>query len=209
MRNNIRNLIFDWGNVLIDVTMTDFKEACQEAGIKFTDEEVNSTHKAVFFLDFELGKITEKDFRNEIRKRSVSPLKDNEIDLIWNRMLGSIPEKKLNFLFKIKNQYKLYLLSNTNSIHWNTFSKSFFKYKDYNLLDSFSGFYLSYQQQCAKPDPGIFEKAIRESKIDINETLFIDDSKKNCETAQTLGMKVLNYLPTDDLESRIMEEIEK
>lgn len=50
MRNNIRNLIFDWGNVLIDVTMTDFKEACQEAGIKFTDEEVNSTHKAVFFL---------------------------------------------------------------------------------------------------------------------------------------------------------------
>ncbi|WP_289090630.1 hypothetical protein [uncultured Bacteroides sp.] len=122
MRNNIRNLIFDLGNVLIDVTMTDFKEACQEAGIKFTDEEVNSTHKAGFFLDFELGKITEKDFRNEIRKRSVSPLKDNEIDLIWNRMLDSIPEKKLNFLFKIKNQYKLYLLSNTNSIHWNTFS---------------------------------------------------------------------------------------
>lgn len=209
MRNNIRNLIFDWGNVLIDVTMTNFKEACQEAGIKFTDEEVNSTHKAGFFLDFELGKITEKDFRNEIRKRSVSPLKDNEIDLIWNRMLGSIPEMKLNFLFKIKNQYKLYLLSNTNSIHWNTFSKTSFKYKDYNLLDSFSGFYLSYQQQCAKPDPVIFEKAIRESKIDINETLFIDDSKKNCETAQALGMKVLNYLPTDDLESRIMEEIEK
>ena len=118
--NDMQN--FDVTFDLTDYANTTASDAIKSRGIKFTDEEVNSTHKAGFFLDFELGKITEKDFRNEIRKRSVSPLKDNEIDLIWNRMLDSIPEKKLNFLFKIKNQYKLYLLSNTNSIHWNTFS---------------------------------------------------------------------------------------
>ena len=58
MQNEIKNIIFDWGNVIIDVSMNNFTEACQMAGIKFTDEEVNSTHKAGFFLAFEIGQMS-------------------------------------------------------------------------------------------------------------------------------------------------------
>lgn len=74
MQNEIKNIIFDWGNVIIDVSMNNFTEACQMAGIKFTDEEVNSTHKAGFFLAFEIGEISEDEFRNEIRKRATTSL---------------------------------------------------------------------------------------------------------------------------------------
>lgn len=47
--NKIKNIIFDWGNVLIDVRPENFIEECKKVGVKFTNREVNSTHKAGFF----------------------------------------------------------------------------------------------------------------------------------------------------------------
>lgn len=47
--NKIKNIIFDWGNVLIDVRPENFIEECKKVGVKLTNREVNSTHKAGFF----------------------------------------------------------------------------------------------------------------------------------------------------------------
>lgn len=209
MQNEIKNIIFDWGNVIIDVSMNNFTEACQMAGIKFTDEEVNSTHKAGFFLAFEIGEISEDEFRNEIRKRATTSLTDIEIDTIWNKILGQTPKEKLELLYSLSNQYDLYLLSNTNAIHWNAFSKNSFICNGTNMINSFKGIYLSYQLHCAKPSSEIFRKTIEIAKINACETLFIDDSSKNCETAQALGMRVHNYIPGSDLKNSILGEIEK
>ncbi|OUN80977.1 hypothetical protein B5G04_06915 [Bacteroides sp. An51A] len=52
-----------------------------------------------------------------------------EVDSVWNGMLGRIPVEKLQLLYMLKDTYNLYLLSNTNSIHWNTFSKKSFDYR--------------------------------------------------------------------------------
>lgn len=77
------------------------------------------------------------------------------------------------------------------------------------MINSFKGIYLSYQLHCAKPSPEIFRKTIEIAKINACETLFIDDSSKNCETAQALGMRVHNYIPGSDLKNSILGEIEK
>ena len=58
--NKIKNIIFDWGNVLIDVRPENFIEECKKVGVKFTNREVNSTHKAGFFLEHEMGVISDK-----------------------------------------------------------------------------------------------------------------------------------------------------
>ena len=61
----IKNLIFDWGNVLIDVSMERFAKSCEDYGIRFTEDEVNSTHKAGFFLEYEKGNLSDGEFRDE------------------------------------------------------------------------------------------------------------------------------------------------
>lgn len=199
MRNNIKNVIFDWGNVLIDVSMECFTKACKENGIVFTEEEVNSTHKAGFFLEYEKGNISDQTFRDEIRSRAAIKLSNEKIDSIWNTMLGAIPPEKLQLLHVLRNHYNLYLLSNTNSIHWNYFSKKCFNYNGLNVNDFFKGIYLSYMLHTAKPDKTIFQIAMKDANLNIDETLFIDDSIINCETAKNLGIMTLNYKPGENL----------
>lgn len=205
----IKNLIFDWGNVLIDVSMERFAKSCKDFGIRFTDDEVNSTHKGGFFLEYEKGNISNGKFRDEIRARAAIILSDEEIDSIWNKMLGEIPIEKLQFLYMLKDRYDLYLLSNTNSIHWNTFSKKCFDYRGLKAGDFFKGIYLSYQLHTAKPESAIFCKAVEDAGINVSETLFIDDSVSNCMTAQSLGMNVLHYKPDNDLANCILKELEQ
>ena len=130
----IKNIIFDWGNVLIDVTMERFNESCKEAGIVFTEKEVNSTHKDGFFLEYEKGIISDVEFRKELNLRAKANISDEKIDYIWNTMLGSVPLEKLELLNSLKEKFDLYLLSNTNSIHWNTYSKKVFLTKVLMLM---------------------------------------------------------------------------
>lgn len=197
--SKIKNIIFDWGNVLIDVTMERFNESCKEAGIVFTEKEVNSTHKDGFFLEYEKGIISDVEFRKELNLRAKANISDEKIDYIWNTMLGSVPLKKLELLNSLKEKFDLYLLSNTNSIHWNTYSKKVFSYKGLNVNDFFKKVYLSYELHVLKPDTSIFEKAVVDAGINIDETLYIDDSLINCEAAKSLGMKVIHYIPGTDL----------
>lgn len=205
----IKNLIFDWGNVLIDVSMERFTKSCKDFGIRLTDDEVNSTHKGGFFGEYEKGNISDDNFRDEIRARTAIILSDEEIDSIWNRMLGEIPIDKLQFLYMLKDKYDLYLLSNTNSIHWNTFSKRCFDYRGLKVGDFFKGIYLSYRLHTAKPESAIFCKAVEDAGINVSETLFIDDSISNCVIAKYLGMSVLRYDPNNDLTSCILKELEQ
>ncbi|MBM6657213.1 MULTISPECIES: HAD family hydrolase [Bacteroides] len=205
----IKNLIFDWGNVLIDVSVERFAKSCKAFGIQFADDEVGSAHKAGFFLEYEKGNLSDCEFRNEIRARASVILSDEEVDSVWNGMLGRIPVEKLQLLYMLKDTYNLYLLSNTNSIHWNTFSKKSFDYRGLNADDFFKGIYLSYKLHTAKPDSVIFHKAVEDAGIDVRETLFIDDSFANCMTARSLGMSVLHYKPGDNLESCILKELEQ
>ena len=103
---------------------------------------------------------------------------DEEIDFIWNSMLGKVPLYKLELLVSLKRKYNLYLLSNTNSIHWNRYSGTVFSYNGLNVNDIFDGVYLSYMLHSSKPDERIFKMVIEDSGIDVNETLFVDDSLK-------------------------------
>lgn len=91
-----------------------------------------------------MGVISDKQFRNEFRLCSSSNLTDEEIDFIWNSMLGKVPLYKLELLVSLKRKYNLYLLSNTNSIHWNRYSGTVFSYNGLNVNDIFDGVYLSY-----------------------------------------------------------------
>ena len=187
MNSKIKNIIFDWGGVLIDVTLDRFLAECKAAGISFEDKEITGTHKTGVFLEYELGNISDDDARNELRRRAGKDISDAEIDRIWNTMIDNIPEEKLELLYRLKDKYNLYILSNTNAIHWD------------NVADFFKKVFLSHEMHLAKPDTAIYLKALSEAGIKAEETMFIDDSKLNCDAAQSVGINAVHYIPGEDL----------
>lgn len=148
---------------------------------------------ADFFLNHEKGLITAAEFREKIRERIGKPVTDAQIDQAWNSFLVTIPTYKLDLLLNLRKNYIVYLLSNTNDIHWEWSCKHAFPYKGFRVEDYFEHIFLSFEMKMAKPDVAIFQKVLDDTGIDPHETLFIDDSPMNCRAAETLG--IATYTP--------------
>ena len=204
MDKKIRNIVFDLGGVLVDL---DFKAAInglQEAGFANVKEQLQSFDREGIFQKFELGEMTAEEFRTAIRENSTMTLTDEEIDALWNAMLLEIPREKLELILHLRGKYMVYLLSNTNSIHWDYVCKNAFNYRGFRVEDYFEETFLSYEMHLAKPDKAIFEKVLSDANLLAEETLFIDDSEANCKAAQEVGIHAHHYHVGDDL-SKIFE----
>ena len=199
MEKNIKNIVFDLGGVLVDL---DFKAAInglQEAGFANVKEQLQAFDRDGIFQKFELGEMTADEFRSAIRENSTVALTDEEVDNLWNLMLLEIPREKLELILELRGKYMVYLLSNTNSIHWDYVCKNAFNYRGFRVEDYFEETFLSYKMHLAKPDKAIFEKVLSDANLLAEETLFIDDSEANCKAAQEVGIHAHHYHVGDDL----------
>ena len=199
MDKNIKNIVFDLGGVLLDL---DFKAAInglQKAGFANVKEQLQTFDREGIFQKFELGEITAVEFRTAIRENSILTLTDEEVDALWNAMLLEVPREKLELILDLRGKYMVYLLSNTNTIHWDYACKNAFNYRGFRVKDYFEETFLSYEMHLAKPDKAIFEKMLQDANLLPEETLFIDDSEANCQAAASLGIQVHHYRIGDDL----------
>ena len=204
MEKNIKNIVFDLGGVLVDL---DFKAAInglQQAGFANVKEQLMAFDRGGIFQKFEVGEITADEFRTAIRENSTVTLTDEEVDNLWNLMLLEIPREKLELILELRSKYMVYLLSNTNAIHWDYVCKNAFNYRGFRMEDYFEETFLSFEMHLAKPNKAIFEKVLSEANLLPEETLFIDDSEANCKAAEEVGIHAHHYHIGDDL-SKIFE----
>ncbi|MBP6065654.1 HAD family phosphatase [Bacteroides sp.] len=192
-KKGIKNLLIDFGGVLIDLDRPRCIENFKKLGLLDAEEMLDVYHQQGVFLEQEKGLITASEFRNAIRDKVGPMATDRQIDAVWNSFLVGIPSFKLDLLLKLREKYVVYLLSNTNEIHWKWSCKNAFRHKGFHVEDYFEKIYLSYEMKMAKPDAEIFQAVIEDAGIDPKQTFFIDDSEANCETARSLG--ILSYTP--------------
>lgn len=122
---------------------------------------------------------------------------DKQIDAAWNSFLVDIPTQKLDLLLKLREKYVVYLLSNTNQIHWEWTCAHLFPYRTFKVEDYLKNVPL-FEMKMAKPEPEIFKAIIEDAGIEPKETLFIDDSEMNCKTAQNLGISTYTAKAGED-----------
>jgi FMN phosphatase YigB (HAD superfamily) len=192
-RKGIKNLIIDFGGVLIDLDRQRCLDNFSKLGMSDVESLLDIYHQQDFFQKYEKGLITTAEFRDVIRSKTEKPVTDTQIDDAWNSFLMNIPAYKLDLLLNLRKDYVVYLLSNTNELHWEWSCKHVFPYKTFRVEDYFEHIFLSYKMKMAKPDAGIFQKVLDETGIVPQETLFIDDSDANCRTAEALGIST--YTP--------------
>ncbi|MEP7265789.1 MAG: HAD family phosphatase [Bacteroidota bacterium] len=190
MENQIKNIIFDLGGVLINLDYKRSAIAFEQLGITSFDRIYNQKKQEHLFDDFEKGVLSEAAFRNEIRIFLKNQVMDDEIDNAWNAMLLDIPDDRIQLLHHLKTKYRIFLLSNTNAIHVKSFSSALLQKHGVPVLDNlFEQVYYSCFMKMRKPDAEIFNHVLKENKLDPSSTIFIDDSLQHVEGAEKTGIK--------------------
>lgn len=191
--NTIKNIIFDYGNVIFEINFKIAQQALAELGI--TDIEGFFAHKKhnSLFDDFETATISPTQFRAGIRAAANNlAITDQQIDNAWNSLLIGVSGNNHDVLLEVKNKYRTFLLSNNNEIHYNwiiNYLQKEFGIANYN--DFFEKAYFSQHMKLRKPNTNIFEQVIKENNLKPEETLFIDDSPQHIEGAKKAGLQTL------------------
>lgn len=197
--NNITTLIFDLGGVLVDLDIDRCIMNLKQLGLKNFEQLMGNFGQKGFFLEFEKGRLSKEEFRDEIRKLSTQTLSDEQIDAAWSSFLGEIPLEKLKMLAELKDKFRLLLLSNTNPIHVEGTVPAEFAKIGKKVSDIFDKCYLSYEMGMAKPNADIFEALLSDAGVQAEECLFLDDGPKNIEQAGQLGIQTYLVDPHEDL----------
>ena len=196
-----KNIIFDLGGVLLDIDFQKTIDAFKKLGIENFEEMFSQINADELFEKLETGSITEANFYSAIKSRTKTNISNAEIDGAWNALILKFRTESLQYLETLSKSYKLFLLSNTNSIHLQYFKQLFTAQTGKPLLDEyFIKAWYSNEVGLRKPGSEIFEFVLQEEKLIAGETLFIDDTLSNIETAQKMGFKTHHLLPTQKIE---------
>jgi putative hydrolase of the HAD superfamily len=190
---NLKNIIFDYGNVIFEINFKRTQNALLQLGI--TNVEAFFAHKNhnQLFDNFETNAISTDEFRAGIRIAAHNnDLTDQQIDDAWNSLLIGVSANNHDVLLEMKAKYRTFLLSNNNAIHYDWIIKHIKENYNINNYDNyFEKAYFSHLMELRKPNVNIFEQVIKENNLNPSETLFIDDSPQHIEGAKKAGLNTL------------------
>ena len=194
MKNSrIKNIIFDLGDVILNIDVPLASSSFGKLSGRQQHEILTLFKEKELFRLFETGLVDEDAFRNMIRELLEFPDWSEEIiDTAWNSLLLDIPPARIELIKELGKKYRLFLLSNTSSIHIKQVNKILHAATGIERLDDlFEKVYLSYEMGLMKPDPAIYLQVLEESGLVAEETLFLDDNADNITAASKLGIDTI------------------
>jgi putative hydrolase of the HAD superfamily len=191
MSKEIKAIVFDLGNTLVDI---DYKLFLVNTGLdgKFNELEIfniltESTQK------YEKGEIYSKFFYSIVTKELNLAITFEKFALSWCSVATDFVIGMDDLIQKLNLKYPLYLLSNTNELHFDYILKKF------SQLKYFNKYFLSYKIGTMKPDVEIYKYMLKNIPFKASEILFIDDKEINIESAKLLGIDAVYFASSHDL----------
>ena len=185
----IKNIIFDFGGVILNINLKLMEQAFTRLGLKKTEHGPSLAASTHLFESLETGEISSAQFRDKLRPFFTMPVSDEQLDGAWNAMLLNIPEERIRLLESLRKNYRIFLLSNTNEIHYKKYLSDFRNCYGYSSFEAiFEKVYLSYQLGLSKPSSEIFRYVLGDSQLNPSETLFIDDTLRHVKGAENTGI---------------------
>lgn len=213
----IRNIIFDFGGVILDLAPDRCKANFRALGFHEIDSLLTLTHQKGLLDEMERGVITAEYFCDAMREkiaasRSADPEfaqlplpTDEQIHQAWCSMADGIPTYRLEAIDALKQEgYHVSALSNSNVLHWEC-CRPLFEGAGYPSSTLFEYTWLSYEMHLVKPDPQIFARLLEESGYIPEETLFIDDAPSNCRAAEAFGIRTFTPSIRTDWRAELRE----
>jgi glucose-1-phosphatase len=190
----IRNLVFDLGNILVDVRYDRLAKIMALPMEKFQEIYTNPR-----FRDFETGKMSEEDYFQFLAEKSTFDLAQRP--RYQAAIMFSFPLRLQTWgaLHLLRRRYSLFMLSNTNPVDFEGIDRA------YGMRPRFDHCFLSYEQGLMKPDPAIYEKATKLWRIKPEQTLFFDDREENVAAAASFGWQAMQISQETQLMNELVE----
>jgi putative hydrolase of the HAD superfamily len=199
-RPDVDFVIFDLGNVLIDIDYSQAMDLMKSALPSTLHDRVDHCYTADFHKAYEKGQISSAEFRQEFRDYFQTNWSDVEVDYYWNSLLGTIPAYRLELVRKIKTQYQVGILSNTNEIHIEAvYAQLQAEHNLENFDPLFDWVFYSHEMGLAKPNQDIYQQLLLELGTTANRVLFFDDLKMNVDGAASVGIQAIQVVGPETL----------
>jgi len=189
MLQGIKNIIFDLGGVIYAIDYHKTIQAFEALGVEDFEGVYAKAGQSDLFDNLETGKISRTAFFDGIKQLSGSEISEAEITHAWNAMLLDFMSDALECLKRLKGQYRIFLLSNTNEIHIQEIENRVGEVAFTDFCALFEQVYLSHDLGLRKPHTEVFTHIVKEQGLDSTETLFIDDSIQHVQGALKAGLK--------------------
>lgn len=198
----VENVVFDFGNVLLDIDLNKTIDAFVKLGVNKIDPAKVHPHNSGAFLLLEKGQISTEQFCDAIREMSnnATQIDNQQILDAWNEMLLPYDYGRFEMVkMLIKSGFKVFLLSNTNKPHHDFFEAVFNAENPWGetFKDQFDDVFYSDEMGMRKPDVEIYEAVQSSLTLDPRKTIFIDDNAPNLDAPKALDWHVFHLaVPT-------------
>ena len=175
----MKNLIFDLGNVIIDIDFDLTFRAFSKLSSEYSWEEVRHFIKEKhIWEDYEKGLSDDIEFRETLRKELKIKASDSELDKAFCGLLQKIQPERIKLIEELSKKYRLFESAGIN-----------------HFSEIFETVFLSFEMGKLKPEIEIYQQVLKEANLEAKETLFLDDMLINLEAASTLGIHTKQIIP--------------
>ncbi len=180
-KHNIQAIAFDLGNVVFNFDYWILIDKIKDR-IKISPQDL---YNLIFFsdlcVDFEKGLEDEKTFFKRFSKLSGLDIDWEEFNFLWPRIF-SLNKETINLINLLKNNFKIFLISNISRLHYDFLSSTYPE-----VFDLFSAQVLSFKVNSIKPEPKIYDILEISSGISRKNMIYTDDRKDLIEAARGFG----------------------
>lgn len=197
----IKNIIFDFGNVLFDLELGSIRRHFQQ----YLGEDAAAARAqllaARIFELYETGGLDTAEFVSALRFASGGRLTEAQILAAWNSIFIGMPRERFDLLARLRERYKVFLLSNINDLHARWIDE--YMVREHGLPDFqtrfFDGVYYSHLIRLRKPELEAFEYVLADAGLAAGETVFFDDLEINVAGARAAGIRGIVHPPGADI----------
>lgn len=197
---NLKAIIFDFGGVLLDLDISKTEASMSKLlGIEIAPP-YKDNYKALT-LALEKGELLPEAFIHAIQSMCDPIPQGKEVVDAWNAMLCGWQSDRFDLLDELKQDYKIYLLSNTNQIHLDYVMHELKTEYDINNFESrfFDACFYSHKMNAWKPEKNIYHQVERAIELNHEEFIFIDDNINNIKGAKELSWQAYLHPTNTDL----------
>lgn len=201
-------LIFDLGGVIAVLDFDNTVQVMTRLGVPNAATFIDPYEQKGFFGQLERGEISPEAFCSEMTALIGRPIGYDEMADVLIGFMGNIPRRNLDCMLRLRSMgFRLIVISNTNPFVLRWIRSSEFDGRGHGIDHYFDAVYASCECHALKPDPAFFRHVIASEGLNPADCLFFDDSPRNVQVAQSLGINARVVQNGSDWATPLLQEL--
>ena len=188
-------VLWDLGGVVVDVDIDRGRQRWVSFGAQA------ASFDSAFFASgvkdrLDDGRMSRDEGLAEVARLAGPPMTEEYACAAFEAILSPRPEVSA-LVHRVAERARCYVISNTDPIHGPWIEANA------GIASVIQDWIYSYDEHSMKPEPGLFQAALRRAGISAKDAVLIDDRLDNCATATALGIDAIPYTSFAEVESAL------